>query len=109
MDEWKARVLTANPTFKLLTETWLQDSICDSLDNIDGYTTYRDDRQNQNGGGVCILAKNKINGSKINCSISNNYKFQSPIDAIWLDIQICKIDTSLAGQEQPPVRKPTPI
>lgn len=47
------------PTFLILSETWLSSLITDSLISLHGYTVFRKDRENR-GGGVCIYVSNLI-------------------------------------------------
>ena len=41
----------------VITETWLRESIADSVVSIAGYNIYRRDRKNNQHGGVCVYTK----------------------------------------------------
>lgn len=40
-----------------ITETWLKDTICDSVVDIPGFSIFRKDREVLQHGGVCIYLK----------------------------------------------------
>ncbi|EFA11850.1 hypothetical protein TcasGA2_TC005090 [Tribolium castaneum] len=52
-DELVAFVNHEAPQLIFLTETWLNDSMPDSLFSLQGYELYRSDRKGKRGGGVC--------------------------------------------------------
>ena len=69
IDELREIVKISNPTVIGITETKLDNSICDSEIPIDGYCAIRGDR-NRKGGGVICYVNNKICYNTKNC-ISN--------------------------------------
>lgn len=88
IDEWSLSVRSHNPTCILITETWLHGGINDNMIRLDGYNIYRQDRDGQVGGGVCILIKENINGQKVYASINRNYQTVPPVQSLWIDIKV---------------------
>lgn len=88
IDEWKARILARKPTIILLTETWLHESVPDSLIAVPGYKVYRKDRSDQKGGGVCVMVQENIHGHRVQSAVSNKYETVDPIDSLWLDLLV---------------------
>uniref|UniRef100_A0A8D8VWD3 Endonuclease/exonuclease/phosphatase domain-containing protein n=1 Tax=Cacopsylla melanoneura TaxID=428564 RepID=A0A8D8VWD3_9HEMI len=87
MNELRHRVISMKPHFILITETWLNEDIPDSLVHIDGYNLLRKDRIERSGGGVCIYVKEatmdeeKIINFEINVGNPN-------VESMTLDIKI---------------------
>jgi hypothetical protein len=53
----------------IITESWLNPAISDGLlDPRSNYTVYRHDRQNNTGGGVCVLIKNSLHSEQLDIS-----------------------------------------
>ena len=57
MDEISYFMLHNHVDLAFITETWLRESIPDSIIHIPGYTVFRRDRIRDNHGGVCIYVK----------------------------------------------------
>lgn len=80
----------------MLTETWLNKEIEDSVVNIEEYTLFRKDRQNRIGGGVAILVRKEVNGHlTYPITLDNVYNFPT-IDSLWLEIKIADIKIRIA-------------
>lgn len=60
-----------HPDIIIVTETWLNPSITDSMVHIDGFSLYRNDRKLRVGGGVAIYAKTPIKFVQIYSSPSD--------------------------------------
>ena len=60
MEELDILALSTNAAIIAVTETWLDNTICDNEVCIPGYSIQRKDR-NPEGGGVCILIKMILN------------------------------------------------
>lgn len=52
-----------NPGIMIITETWLTNSVSDTILNIANYSFYRRDRKYRIGGGVCIWVTDDIKSS----------------------------------------------
>ena len=63
-----------------ITETWLDNIICDAEIDIEGYTILRKDR-NRNGGGVCMYISSKYAYTKVDHQSDD-------MEAIWADIHL---------------------
>ena len=75
-----------------LNETWLNNEISDSEVNIDGYSTYRLDRQNGKiRGGVLCYVKDHMS-SKLNVDI-----FDTDVEGIFIEINLPKTKPILIG------------
>ena len=48
------------PDFILISETWLNKDLPDSIVALQDYELYRSDRKGKRGGGVCMYASRKI-------------------------------------------------
>ena len=53
LDEVQEFLFRNDINFAFITETWLKESIAESIINIPGYTVFRRDRKNDDHGGVC--------------------------------------------------------
>jgi exonuclease III len=62
-----------------LTETWLDESICDNDIMIDGYTLFRKDREGR-GGGVAIYVRNDVN------FIDKSVTLKNDIEAVLIEV-----------------------
>ena len=60
MEELDILALSTNAAIIAVTETCLDNTICDNEVCIPGYSIQRKDR-NREGGGVCIFIRNNIN------------------------------------------------
>ena len=60
MEELDILALSTKAAIIAVTETWLDNTICDNEVCIPGYSIQRKDR-NREGGGVCIFIRNNIN------------------------------------------------
>ena len=70
----------------LLSETWLHSLILDESVSLDGYTVFRNDReQGRRGGGVLIYVK-----SNIRCSVIKNLPANNS-EQLWLSFSINKV------------------
>ena len=66
LDELRALVSATNPSFICVTETWFLPEIDDSLVQIPGFISFRNDRQDnpldrRRGGGCIIYASHRVN------------------------------------------------
>ena len=50
-----------------ITETWLKESIPDTIVNIEGYQLFRRDRKHKGHGGVCLYVDNHIQCEILSC------------------------------------------
>lgn len=90
IDEFKIRMPQYDPHIILLTETWLHESIPDSLIHLPGYSIFRNDRYSSKGGGACIFVKQEISGHKVNCKTIENDKYRDlrNTNLVHLEIKI---------------------
>lgn len=88
IDEWSTSIKKHNPTVILMTETWLNSKITDSMLQTTGYSIFRQDREGQVGGGVCVLVKESINGQKVYASVTEKYRTPSPMQSLWINVKI---------------------
>ena len=88
LDEFKLTVDKLKPDFILLTETWIRPDTSDSLYALTGYEMFRNDRENQRGGGVCIYAKNTIAGHNVQLYVNNKYTMPPSTNSIWINASI---------------------
>ncbi len=70
----------------VLTETWLNDDILNSIVNIENYFIIRNDRQTRRGGGVALFVKNNF-----------YYEVLHDIFEKPLEIEIIYIPPNLSG------------
>ena len=90
IDEVRLQARDSNASCILLTETWLDESVCDAEVNIDGYTIQRKDR-NRQGGGVCIYIRNDF-------AFNTRDDLSSPdLEALFIDILLPKTKPILCG------------
>lgn len=102
LSEFYAEVSRLNPTFILVSETWLHNDIPDSLINIQNYVLHRHDRQNRRGGGVLIYAKEHIDNFKITVSTIQITPLPSETDALILDVAVSNFKFCLQCIYRPP-------
>ena len=57
LDEVQEFLFRNDINFAFITETWLKESIAESIINIPGYTVFRRDRKNDDHGGVCAYIR----------------------------------------------------
>ena len=57
LDEVQEFLIRNDINFAFITETWLKESIAESIINIPGYTVFRRDRKNDDHGGVCAYIR----------------------------------------------------
>ena len=81
-----------------LNETFLKSSIPDSLYSVQGFSVYRRDRKDKNGGGVMIYINDELNHRRRTDLESVD------VEAIWIDIYPYKSNRSalVAGIYRPP-------
>ena len=60
MDEFKLVVTDLKPQIISITESWGDECITDGIFALDGYTMYRNDRQEIKGGGTILYISNQI-------------------------------------------------
>ncbi len=70
LEQFKQNLLCSTYDIAMITETWLNDSICDAELGLTGFTTYRMDRDfnqtvKKDGGGVAIFVRNSIFSKQI--------------------------------------------
>ena len=81
-----------NPHIMGITESWCHKDINESEIHIDGYTTYRKDRECVKGGGVLLYVSNNLESNY--CSTLNIHKFS---DSIWCIVNLHKNMKLLVG------------
>lgn len=101
LDEWKLNINTHQPTVALITESWLNCKIPDSLISIPGYNLFRSDRENHLGGGVLILVKREISGHHVRVTIPTSLHTTEPIDSLWLNVHVGNIGFLVACVYRP--------
>lgn len=69
-----------------MSETWLDDSINDSMINIRGYKLIRNDRDRR-GGGVCVYVRNNLVARILKTSNNNNSSPHSKTEYLCLEIE----------------------
>lgn len=57
LDEVQEFLIRNDINFAFITETWLKESVADSVIDMPGYTTFRRDRSNDDHGGVCAYIR----------------------------------------------------
>lgn len=89
LDELRIRVSNSQPTFILITETWMKDDTQDLI-GIAGYAHFTHYRQNMKGGGVVIYVKEDICGCTVVASVNEDFKCDTipSINMLWLDVHI---------------------
>ena len=102
ISELRASVSQDKPDFILLTETWLNSKITDSLIAIPGYELFRDDRINQRGGEVSIYCKQQINNNKIKVTLNDSFTLPSITNSLWLNIEMGNVKLLLGCVYAPP-------
>ena len=100
--EFQVQIQTTQPTLILITETWLNADIPDTVLALPDYEIFRGDRHQMRGGGVCIMVKNEINGQKIYSNINVNYQNPQAIDMIWVNLRICSKTMLIGCVYRPP-------
>ena len=73
---------TERPDIACFTETWLKDSIDDSVIDISDYSVVRKDRSHAQHGGVCMYIKNGLKFSRL-----NEYEYNSSNEVLWCKLQ----------------------
>ncbi len=63
LDELRERIRCRPPDVIAITESWLHPEISDAEISIDGFSTFRSDRQNRRGGGVLVYISTWLNPS----------------------------------------------
>lgn len=77
-------VISSNPSIVLLSESWLNTTIPDTLLNLQGFTLYRSDRQDRVGGGVCCYINNDL---LLHFTVTRlDIDIDMSIDHIWLKL-----------------------
>ena len=77
IDEVRSVVLDLKPNLGFFTETWLRETICDSLLQIPGYSFIHRDRTTDHHGGVGLYIENSIKFKHLE-------KLSDPdIEALW--------------------------
>ena len=75
MDEFMKLVETNKPQIISVTESWGKEWINDGIFSLKGYSMYRDDRENKEGGGTILYISNKIEHRA--CKPLNTNDFES--------------------------------
>jgi hypothetical protein len=87
LDELRVTTSLIKPDLILLTETWLNSNVTDSLLNIPGYTLFRHDRPlPRRGGGVAVYVKNHIFVRPF--FVTN---FLEPVNSLWCILADIKV------------------
>lgn len=100
LDEFKVNIKNTDPTIILITETWLNSGMPDSLVDIPGYTLYRNDRATH-GGGVCVYVKSLVAGYRVFSGVSQLFSTAGSIESIWLEVDINKVRLLVACVYRP--------
>lgn len=92
-----------NPAIIVITETWLQPNIPNSLINIPNFTLYRKDRQlgTLGYGGVAVYVSNEYQSIKVASSLNVIYNNDTN-ETLWINIQIHPIKLLLIAVYRPP-------
>lgn len=98
LTEFQLFISQHSPTCFVITETWLSQSVPDSIINIKGYTLHRFDRIDRRGGGVCIFAKTSF-FKKFKVSVLN--KYIPNIESLWLQCSNSDFSFTLVGIYRP--------
>jgi hypothetical protein len=77
MDEIRPFVVDSGVNIAAFTETWLKDSVLDSVVAIPGFNISRKDRDGKIHGGVCIYINNNIKFSTL------NYLHNQSFEVLW--------------------------
>ncbi|XP_077295660.1 uncharacterized protein LOC143917906 [Arctopsyche grandis] len=101
--EFQLYIINNNPDIILISESWLNNNIPDSVVDIPNFAIYRSDREDRRGGGVCIYVKISSNNPCIvverflpsNISISG-------IEHLWLKVCFNCCEFILACIYRPP-------
>lgn len=96
IDELRISIASSNPTFILITETWLHSAIPDTLINIPQYKLYRNDREIMRGGGVCIYVKESLNGNKVFAAVDSEFNLVPNTSSLWLRVRIAEQNLLIA-------------
>ena len=75
MDEFMKLVETHKPQIISVTESWGKEWINDGIFSLKGYSMYRDDRENKEGGGTLLYISNKLEHR--GCKPLNTSDFES--------------------------------
>ena len=90
VDELVAQIVTGRYDVVGITETWLQ-GVQDWQLNIQGFTTYRKDREVGRGGGVALLIRNEIK------SIALNDIGSDDVESVWVELRNHKGKKTIMG------------
>jgi hypothetical protein len=88
LDEISYIMNSANVNVLCLTETWLDDTVCDSDIFIDGYTLFRNDRGGR-GGGVAIYVQNNVK------FLDRSITLQNEIEAVFVEVETQSNDPNI--------------
>ena len=86
VDELRVLCSKVLPELVFCTETWLHNSISDSLITISGYNLLRFDREIKRGGGVCVYYSNDTKITKLQIT---NIHFSIEIMFYFTKYYIC--------------------
>ncbi len=85
-----------SPTILGISETWLNKNTPDSLINIEGYTTYRLDRQKSRGGGLVVYVPNTLKAT-LREDLDNHQ-----METIWIELNLNRQTILLCNLYRPP-------
>lgn len=81
IDEVKIFLAKQNLDLLCITETWLKDSITDSVIDINNYDVFRKDRTSSQHGGVCAYIKDSIKSTRL-----QELEDPNGCEALWIKL-----------------------
>lgn len=82
------------PGILAVTETWGRPALLDSFLTFDGYSLFRQDRLDRNGGGVILLVHHDLHPSSFAIPIQPEDTFK---DSVWCTLSLCSSKRLLLG------------
>lgn len=97
--EFVAAVEDEKPACFMISETWLNSQIPDSLIAVPGYSVFRGDRGDRRGGGVCIYVKDSLFK---NCVVAESKLDVPQVESVCLLLKHRCFDLALCCIYRPP-------
>ena len=91
-NELQSLVAQHRPSIIGITESWLDDNICDSEIQLSGYNVFRNDRCGSRGGGVLLYVHKSLM-----CTPSEKLKAVRMDESLWYLVSLSKNTTLLIG------------
>ena len=92
IDEMRPFVHNSGADIAAFTETWLKDSILDTVVDIPGYNIVRKDRVTRIHGGVCIYIRNQVK-----FTILHNELHNPSFEVLWIKLQPKRLLRGITG------------